>query len=158
MKIKSFRGLMSGVPNPGTSAGTIDLVPLATNTGSTGYRIIKFETMKANPGAGSDVEGVMKIYSIPQTGDIADAAVDLSDQTLLAVNYNKMGNVVTDNDDRTIIIDNMKFNQDIYITYVDVTGNQNSMNYYIELEQVQLSIDENTVATLKDIRNITGNV
>ena len=156
MAIKSFKGKMTGVPDPSGSAGTIDVIHLATNNGTTGYKITKFETIKSNPGAGSDVECVMKIYSIPQTGNIADAAVDLSDQTLLAVNYNKMGNVVTDNDDRTIIIDNMKFNQDIYVTYVDVTGNQNDMNYYIELEQVKLSLDENTVATLKDIRNIAS--
>ena len=30
------------------------------------------------------------------------------------------------------------------------------VNYYIELEQMPLALDENTVATLKDIRNITG--
>jgi len=30
------------------------------------------------------------------------------------------------------------------------------MNYYIELEQVKLDLNENTVATLKDIRNIAS--
>jgi hypothetical protein len=47
------------------------------------------------------------------------------------------------------------FNQDIYISNVDSIGS-NAMNYYIELEQSTLSLDENTVATLKDIRNIQG--
>jgi hypothetical protein len=93
----------------------------------------------------------MKIYSVEQS--TIDGNVDLSDQTLLAVNYNKMGNVVTDNDDRTIIIDNAKVNQDLFVTYTDVSGNQNACNYYIELEQMDLSLDEATVATLKDIRN-----
>ena len=34
---------------------------------------------------------------------------------------------------------------------VDETG---LVNYYIELEQMKLDLSENTVATLKDIRNI----
>ena len=44
----------------------------------------------------------------------------------------------------------MTFNQDIYITCKS-SGN---MNYYMELEQIKLDLNENTVATLKDIRNI----
>ena len=31
-----------------------------------------------------------------------------------------------------------------------------SVNYYIELEQIKLDLNENTVATLKDIRNIAS--
>ena len=31
----------------------------------------------------------------------------------------------------------------------------NILYYYLELEQIKLSLDENTVATLRDIRNIT---
>jgi hypothetical protein len=48
----------------------------------------------------------------------------------------------------------MTFNQDIFITLGSQSGA--SCNYYIELEQVKLDLNENTVATLKDIRNITG--
>ena len=47
----------------------------------------------------------------------------------------------------------MTFNQDIYVTHEDTVGSQ-PCNYYIELEVVKLALDENTVATLKDIRNI----
>ena len=43
----------------------------------------------------------------------------------------------------------MTFNQDIYITCYST---DNKINYYIELEQVPLSKDEATVATLKDMR------
>ena len=53
----------------------------------------------------------------------------------------------------SIIFDNMTFNQDIYITHKDDDGGQ-PINYYIELEQVKLDLNENTVATLKDIKNI----
>jgi hypothetical protein len=54
-----------------------------------------------------------------------------------------------------IIFDNMTFNQDIYITHADEAGTA-PVNYYIEVEQIKLDLNENTVATLKDIRNITG--
>jgi len=52
----------------------------------------------------------------------------------------------------TIIFDHEIFNQDIYVTHWSDSG-ADACNYYIELEQVKLSVDESTVATLKDIRN-----
>jgi len=55
----------------------------------------------------------------------------------------------------TIIFDSEIFNQDIYVTYADSQGSTGEMNYYIELEQVNLDLNENTVATLKDIRNLS---
>ena len=45
------------------------------------------------------------------------------------------------------------FNQDIYVTMKDSSTGE-SCNYYIELEQMKLNLDEQTVATLKDIRNV----
>ena len=54
-----------------------------------------------------------------------------------------------------VIFDDDVFNQDIYITHVETVGTE-PCSYYIKLEQVKLSLDENTVATLKDIRNVTG--
>ena len=56
---------------------------------------------------------------------------------------------------QTVIFDNEIFNQDIYVCHKAVTGTH-PINYYIELEQIRLDLSENTVATLKDIRNITG--
>jgi len=53
----------------------------------------------------------------------------------------------------TIIFDKEIFNQDIYITHTEAAGSALACNYYIELEQVKLDLSENTVATLKDIRN-----
>ena len=142
--MKSFRGLIAD--------DTIQTVPLSTNNGSIGYRIKKFETIYNNP-AGLSAEGVMKIYTIPQTS--TDATIDFSDNTLLAAAFIENNNSATYFGGRTIIFDNMTFNQDIYITFED-NGASHSCNYYIELEQVKLALDENTVATLKDIRNITG--
>jgi len=144
--IKSFRGKIID--------GGIDTILLHTNTGSTGYRIVKFEIMTQEPyGAGSG-EHIMKIYKIPQT--TANAEVDFSDNTLL-------GAAITNNSTSgyqyatvpSVIFDNEIFNQDIYVTHVD-NASTLSCNYYIELEKMSLALDENTVATLKDIRNIEG--
>jgi hypothetical protein len=145
MKIKSFRGLMAD--------GAIDTITLHTNTGSTGYRIKKFSVIQNTPGTGQSVEAVVKIYKIPQTA--VTNTVDFSDQTLLAVAYYQDNNGTAETSSLDIIFDNEIFNQDIYITSIDSDGAV-PMNYYLELEQINLSLDENTVATLKDIRNIAS--
>ena len=54
-----------------------------------------------------------------------------------------------------VIFDQEIFNQDIFVTH-KIRNGTGSVNYYIELEQISLTLDENTVATLKDIRNIKG--
>ena len=51
----------------------------------------------------------------------------------------------------TVIFDNEIFNQDIYVTNYDAATGE-SMNYYIELEVLNLDLAEATVATLKDMR------
>ena len=146
MPIKSFRGLL-------VDGGT-DIVSLHTNTGSTGYRIVKFSLMCKQPGAGNQ-ESVVKIYKIPRTTAIptAGATINFSDNTLLAAGiFTASTNQKTDPEDLSVIFDNEVFNQDIYITHTDNEGSLD-INYYIELEQVKLDLNENTVATLKDIRN-----
>lgn len=143
MPIKTFRGLM---PN-----NTQDTIVLHTNDGSTGYRIVKFEVMQNNPGAVT-AEGVVKIYKTPQTS--FDAVIDFSDQRLLAASIYEdtlSSSYITG---KTTIFDNEIFNQDIYVTYTSTDGTE-PFNYYIELEQVKLDLNENTVATLKDIRNLS---
>ena len=142
MPIKSFRGKIAD--------NGIDTISLHTNTGSTGYRIKKLDIINSTPGI-KDVELVLKIYSIPQTS--ADATIDFSDNTLLGVAFYHDSQSTSSPSGKTIIFDNMVFNQDIYVTAVDINTTEDT-NYYIELEQVKLSLDENTVATLKDIRNI----
>jgi len=144
MPIKSFRGMIAD--------GSIDQVSLHTNTGSTGYRIKKLQVISESPTSKAP-EAILKIYSVPQT--VVDAQVDFSDNTLLAVAFLKHGSTNTTYDTEIIVFDNATFNQDIYITSIDAADNS-GMNYYLELEQVNLSLDENTVATLKDIRNIAS--
>ena len=82
--------------------------------------------------------------------ETAITSADFADNTLLgsALMFNGTYEI-----QQTVVFDNEIFNQDIYITNSDSIGN-NAMNYYIELEQIKLDLNENTVATLKDIRNI----
>jgi hypothetical protein len=150
MAIKSFRGMVS--------SGSIETVALHTNNGSTGYRIKKLQIVPNTPFAtDASSEHIFKIYKTPQT--IVDGAIDFSDQTLLAVAVvavsedSTAGNGVFVYD--TVVFDNEVFNQDISLTCIDVEGADAAQpcNYYIELEQIKLSLDENTVATLKNIRN-----
>ena len=147
MPIKSFRGKI--VDNG------IDTIPLSTNNGSTGYKIIKFQLMAIDP-MSNNQESVVKIYSIPQATATAD--IDFADNTLLAAGYleNDSSGATPTFNEAAIVFDNMTFNQDIYVTHFE--QGSDAVNYYIELEQVKLSLDENTVATLKDIRNIESNV
>jgi len=144
MPIKTFRGLIA--------TDTSDTVPLSTNNGSTGYRIKKFQTIQEDPG--TSTEHVVKIYTIPQAA--IDDKINFSDQTLLAVSYLNAGPSASSStvSNEVIIFDNMTFNQDIYITAKTITGSDEA-NYYIELEQIKLDLNENTVATLKDIRNLS---
>ena len=144
MPIKTFRGLIAD--------GDQDTIVLHTNDGSMGYRIVKFQAMGINEDQA--YESTLQIFKVDQTGSITTDG-DFSKNTLLgAILYNdttSAGTALT----RTVIFDNEIFNQDIYITFKSISSSS-AMNYYIELEQVKLDLSENTVATLKDIRNVSG--
>ena len=135
---------------------TQERIKLSTINGKTGYKITKFDIITNTPaGSGTD-EQVMKVYTKTQEGSIGPT-VDFTEGDLLAVAfYQETG--AGDAISKTIIFDNTKFNQDVYIVYKDSQTNNVGFNYYIEMETSKLSLDENTVATLKDIRNIKGNV
>ena len=154
MPIKTFRGKM------GTTASNnaaIDNIALHTRDGSTGYRIVKFELMPYDFGAtASELEATVKIYKVQQT--TANSQIDFSDTTLAgaaimagAVDAYNYGISYTSVFDKEI------FNQDISLTYYNNKTNEAAgfINYYLELEIVKLDLNENTVATLKDIRNET---
>tara|TARA_Y100000592_G_C5390150_1_gene277824 strand:+ start:428 stop:871 length:444 start_codon:yes stop_codon:yes gene_type:complete len=144
MPIKSFRGMMA--------SETQDKIHLSTKDGSTGYKITKFEIMPEK--SMLDYEITAKIYKIEQSVPLVAAnEVDMSDQTLLAAAFTGLaaGEYAGA---KTVIFDNDVFNQDIYIQCQDNGGSNQNVNYYIELEQIKLDLNENTVATLKDIRNI----
>jgi len=144
MPIKSFRGkILEGADN-------IQTISLHTNDGKTGYKITKLEVIGESPGTVSQ-ESTFKIFSVPQTA--TTNAIDFSDQTLLAVAFFESDASTSVLFKDTVIFDNVTFNQDIYLTHKSGSSGK-SLNYHIELELVNLALDENTVATLKDIRNI----
>lgn len=144
MPIRTFRGLLkdSGITS----------IPLSTNNGSQGYKIAKLQTIGKTLGTTAS-ESILKIYKTPQTG--VTSTVDFSDQTLLAVSFWKSHGDVYDSI-QTVIFDREVFNQDVYLTHQDTAGDDQPINWYIELELVKLDLNENTVATLKDIRNINS--
>jgi hypothetical protein len=143
MPVRSFRGQLADEQQ--------DTIHLHTRDGSMGYRIVKFQVM--GPDASETAEAAIKIYKVKQdtiTGDI-----DFSDNTLLAAAIYQQNSTGQNYPiDAVAIFDNEIFNQDIYISQ---RGDAASavINYYIELEQIKLDLNENTVATLKDIRNET---
>jgi len=143
MTIKTFRGLIAD--------GDQDTISLHTNDGSVGYRIVKFELMGEEPGV-RNLEGACKIYKISQT--TVDGLIDFSDNTLLAAGYyhKEQGNTYPVS--TAVIFDQEIVNQDIYVTWDDNLVDE-KINYYIELEQITLDLNQNTVATLKDIRNLS---
>ena len=150
--IKTFRGLMAD--------NAQDTIVLHTNDGSMGYRIVKLQIFPYELSA-TDQESIVKIYKVPQVGSGlpgVTATVDMSDNTLLAMaSWTSGTNADNDPEDTTIIFDQEIFNQDIYITHVE-RKDVAACNYYLELEQVKLDLSESTVATLKDIKNITDPV
>jgi len=148
MPIKTFRGKMGD--------GAQDTIVLHTNNGATGYRIVKFQLFPNIPGTGT-LESTVSIYKVEQaTVSTTTAAVDFSDQTLLAASFLSINAGAPSNPvNITTVFDNEIFNQDIYVTHTTTDGS-GAVNYYLELEQVKLDLNENTVATLKNIRNITG--
>ena len=151
MPIKSFRGQIA-------DGGQIT-IPLHTKDGSQGYKIKKFDVFPKNPGHTADKELLVTVWSVEQTGIAAGAGtvIDFSQQELLAVGYfteNSSGSVVTG--PAVVIFENMIFNQDIYVVNQDQSTGE-AANYYLELEKVKLDLTGNTVATLKDIRNLWTN-
>ena len=142
MPIKSFRGLIAD--------NTQDTINLHTNNGSVGYKIVKFQIFPQNFNTTDEYN--VKIFKIPQTANTS--TFDFSDNTLLAGAYFENSSSVgaEGSFEGTVVFDNEIFNQDIYVSAKSQSGN--SVNYYLELEQFKLDLNENTVATLKDIRNI----
>jgi len=143
--IKTFRGLLA--------QDTQDTILLHTNDGSTGYRITKFQIMNKEAGASAaEMESTVKIYKVSQS--TIDAEIDFSENTLLgAAQLGTHASFGTYAQSTIIIFDKEIFNQDIYITHKNLHSDNAPCNYYIELEQVKLDLNSNTVATLKDMRN-----
>ena len=139
---KSFRGQIADA--------TVDQIRLSTNNGLTGYKIVKFELFPSNPTV--DNENIVKIFSVEPESGTTSTDVTFTDPTLLGVAmWTNSSTSYFHPSDIEVVFDNMIFNQDIFVSHRSSQGG-NAVNYYIELEQVKLSENEATVATLKDMR------
>ena len=144
-RIVSFRGQLE--------MGVQEMIPLSTIKGLIGYKVKKFQIMSASPGTGN-IEMIGQIYKTNESTNV-NSTPNFSDNRLLGVAlYHDGAANDTTHFMATTIFDNEKFNQDIYINITDATGSTIRGNYYIELEQMSLDLNEQTVATLKDIRNV----
>ena len=143
--IKSFRGLLAD--------GEQETIRLGTNDGLIGYRIVKFQIMSYLPTSGGHKEHVVQIWKVKQTSapTVAPAPVDFDNGLLLGAAWSLSSDSPAYASTQDILFDSEVFNQDIYVTHTDTDGTD-SCNYYIELEQVKLDLNEATVATLKDMR------
>jgi len=146
-RIVSYRGLLAN--------GGQDSIPLHTNDGKTGYRIVKFQVMSETPSLGGTTENIVQVWKVKQSLPIpaaGDVKINFSNITLIAAGYW----IGSDNPiyakSEQVIFDNEIFNQDIYVTNRDTDGDRN-VNYYIELEQVPLTEDQALVAIVKNLRN-----
>ena len=139
--IKTFKGL--------SADNTTTRIRLGTNEGLTGYRIMKLRLMAEDYTASNEVS--VKLFTVKPPS--ATAPFDFSDPTLVAAAYLDAPTAAhAYGTDDAIVVDNKIVNQDMWLTAKDVAGAGKSVNWYLELEQVKLDLNEATVATLKDMR------
>mgnify|MGYP005819158309 FL=1 len=143
MPIKTYRGLLAD--------GGQDTIRLSTGQGKVGYRIRKLELFPHLPGTES-VESTVMIWRNEQDSvSTTTATVDFSNAQLLGAamfhDSSSEGNL----NPLYVVFDNVVINQDIFVTHTDTNANI-PINYYLELEQIALSDNEATVATVKDMR------
>jgi hypothetical protein len=139
--IKTFRGLLDD--------GAQDRIRLSTKKGKIGYRMLKLQIITNAPGT-TQAEHIVKVYKIKQT--TIDGVVDLSDGNLLGVAQYSQDSGSWVSSPIIMIMEQEIFNQDIYITGVDVNASA-ACNYYLELETINLTDNAASVSTLRDIRS-----
>jgi len=144
-RIISYRGTLA--------IGEEDRISLATIQGKVGYKINKFQIISTTPGTGN-VELVSKITKVTDT-NIGPTA-KFTDADLLGVAFYSGNENAAYPFSETIIFDNEKFNQDIFVSMADADGGTVPGNYYIELETMNLSDLETTMLTLKSLRTVTS--
>jgi len=141
--IKTYRGMLAD--------GGQDRIRIKTNRGDIGYRITKFQVIPNTPGL-TTCESILKVYKLKQSS--IDGVIDFTDGDILAATYYMdQNNPQYSGYTGPIIFDREIFNQDIYVTSVDVDS-ATAMNYYLELEQIKLNENESTMATLQSLRQV----
>jgi len=135
-KVHSFRGLLGD--------GGQEEINLERQNVNLAFRIVKFDVMVAQPFAVTS-DSVIKIYRESVT--TVDTTLDFSDQDLLgAAILNNSTSSSFDRNGAVVIFDNTLFSRNIYVTVSTHTSDE-SVNYYIELEEVPV-----TAATLMQLK------
>ena len=130
-----------------------DRIRVKTNKGKVGYRIVKFQLMPNDPGGGG-YENVVQIWKVKQSA--ASDTMNFDDQNLLGAAYLEGDASRQYPSGQTVVIfDNEVFNQDIYITHKD-DDQTSSVNYYLELEAIDLTDIQQTQITLKSLRTLVS--
>ena len=126
-KIHSFRGLLAD--------GEQDKISIQGSVGAVAYRISKFQVVGATPGA-ANYESVVQIWREEQAAAVA--TIDFTNTELLGVGvWSSDSDSYKYSDNMIIIFDNTLFSRNIYLTLQCLQNN--SVNYYIELEEVKVS-------------------
>jgi len=141
--IKTFRGLLAD--------GGQNIIRLSTKKGKIGYKVIKFELFPNVPGE-NEYRSLVQIFKVVQTSVPDDAGTcDFSNNQLLAAGFLALGAALDESVSLMTIFDNDIVNQDIYITHTQQAGGE-PINYYLELEVMNLSDNATVVSTLRSIR------
>jgi len=135
-KVHSFRGLLGD-----SGQDEINLVRQNVNIA---YRIVKFQTVNAAPGT-QDVESVTQIFREQQSSVVA--TIDFTNTDLLGISVYRAGSSLGEPNTKDIIFDNILFSRNIFVTYGNVGAGTDSINYYIEIEEVPV-----TASTLMQIK------
>jgi hypothetical protein len=136
--IKTFRGLLAD--------GAQERIRLERRDGKTGYRIKKFQIMPKNFNVTDEYNAC--VWSIEQTTLVT--TFNFSNNTLIAAAYME-NDAGTNGFDESIVFEGVTFNQDIFVSHKSQSGQ--SVNYYLELEQIALDDTEATAVILKNFRN-----
>lgn len=142
MIIKTFRGM---IKDDGQ-----EQISLSRNDGRKGYRIVKFVIMPNKEI--DDIGAIVKVWAVEQ--DVVDTEIDFSSSTLLAAALYRQDSGNQFNFAQNVFFDNSVVNQDIFVTYKDDETAGKFVNYYLELEEMDLDLNQATVATLQNIRDI----
>jgi len=126
-KIHSFRGLLTD--------GDQRKIRIQGPVGAIAWRITKFELLPNTPGA-AEYMHVGKVYREEQSS--VDGVINFEDNELLAAAYLVGSNATNTTESLSVIFDNTLFSRNIWVTSKDIDLAQ-SLNYYIELEQVKVS-------------------
>tara|TARA_Y100000361_G_C11043362_1_gene281136 strand:- start:165 stop:605 length:441 start_codon:yes stop_codon:yes gene_type:complete len=141
-KIKTFKGQIE--------KGTTKKIHLSTSDGLTGYKVTKFHGLPADVESGSN-EAALQLYT--NEGNAVTTAINFDNPEFLGcfIFIRDQGTVAITSD--FVVFDHQIVNQDLFVTYDDGQGSATAFNFYLELEQVKLNINESTFTTLKNIRN-----